>query len=209
MPATALVDAVALVPERMPAALPPAREFVTSAGFGGFAALLAALLLGAVLLIGLIRAAKRDRLQREQQEHHFEQVRQEQRHNAAIERCWQRLVWVVEKAGIEPASNQGASVGLGPELALEILRGLLRDAEDLGDVTLASAVTVYLNQFTLVLAQQSGPLSSLVAPAAPAPADNKKQTAESPPAAPSAPKTNEASAAAKKVPAGGGRRRRQ
>lgn len=208
MPATAPKDAVALIPERMPA-LPPAREFLTSAGFAGAAALLAALLLGALILIGLMRAAKRDRLQREQQEHHFEQVRQEQRHNAATERCWQRLVWVVETAGIEPVSNQSASVGLGPELALEILRGLLRDAENLGDDTLAGAVRVYLNQFSLVLAAQSGPLSAQVGPVAPAPAGDKQQTAESAAPESSPSKTDEVPAAAKRVPASGGRRRRQ
>lgn len=205
-PGTFIADGVGL-PERMPA--PPAREFLTSAGFAGAAALLAAVLLGALILIGLMRAAKRDRLQREQQEHHFEQVRQEQRHNAAIERCWQRLVWVVETAGIEPVSNQSASVGLGPELALEILRGLLRDAENLGDDTLAGAVRVYLNQFSLVLAAQSGPLSAQVGPLAPVPADDKQQTAESAAPESSPSKTDPVSAAAKRVPAGGGRRRRQ
>ncbi|PBJ67381.1 hypothetical protein BB737_02395, partial [Mycobacterium avium subsp. hominissuis] len=126
------VDSVVLAGHGLPA-LPPAREFVTSAGFGGAAALVAALLLAAVIAFALRRASKRDGLQREQQEHHFQQVRDAERHSGAVERCWQRL---------------------GPELALELLRGLLRDAETLGDDTLAGAVTVYLNQFSLVIAQQ-------------------------------------------------------
>jgi hypothetical protein len=47
------------------------------------------------------------------------------------------------------------------------LRGLLRDAERLGDDTLPDAVTVYQNQFALVLAQQGGPLAELAASANP------------------------------------------
>jgi hypothetical protein len=69
----------------------------------------------------------------------------------------------VETAGIEPAASEGATLGLGPELAMATLRGLLRDAEQLGDETLADAVTVYQSQFALVLAQQGGPLSELAA----------------------------------------------
>src|ERR1700704_3221965 len=52
-----------------------------------------------------------------------------------------------------------------PEVTLELLRGLLRDAERLGDDTLAKAVAVHQEQLLLVLAQQSGPLSTLAAPA--------------------------------------------
>ena len=63
-----------------------------------------------------------------------------------------------EDRGVEPAASEGATLGLGPELAMATLRGLLRDAERLGDETLADAVTVYQNQFALVLAQQGGPL---------------------------------------------------
>jgi hypothetical protein len=50
-------------------------------------------------------------------------------------------------------------------VTLELLRGLLRDAERLGDDTLAKAVAVHQEQLLLVLAQQSGPLSTLAAPA--------------------------------------------
>lgn len=212
MPAGSPVDLV-LVPRGLPA-LPPAREFVTSAGFGGAAALIAALLLVAVILFGFRRASKRERLQLEQREHHLQQLRDAERHSAAVERCWQRLVWVVETAGIEPASSQGATLGLGPELALELLRGLLRDAEALGDGTLAGAVTVYLNQLSVVIAEQSGPLSGLAAPASAAPVDEQQPTTE-PPADESAlspasvsPTETDGPAAAKKVAVAGRRRRR-
>ena len=69
----------------------------------------------------------------------------------------------MKTAGVEPAASEGATLGLGPELAMATLRGLLRDAERLEDETLADAVTVYQNQFALVLAQQGGPLSELAA----------------------------------------------
>jgi hypothetical protein len=152
------------VPDRMPA-LPPVREFVLSAGFGGAAALLAALLIALIAVLVARGIAKRHRATLEQQERHHREVRGEEQRAAAIVRCWQRLVWVVETAGLEPAS-ESATLGLGPELALEILRGLLRDAEQLGDDTLASAVMVHLNQFSLVLAQQAGPLTELTATSA-------------------------------------------
>lgn len=195
--------------------LPPAREFVTSAGFGGAAALVAALLLLIVALIALIRAAKHHRQRLEQQEHHFEQMRNQEQHTAAVRRCWQRLVWVVETAGIEPAS-QAATVGLGPELALELLRGLLHDSEDLGEDTLRDAVRVYLNQFSLLLAQQSNAVPEPVAAterhpdpvAAPPSAGDEQPPASQAPAPASSPTTNTEDSTAKKV-AVTGRRRRQ
>jgi hypothetical protein len=49
-----------------------------------------------------------------------------------------------------------ANMGFGPELAEQILQGLLADAEELGDRTLTNAVSAYLNQLGLVLAQQGG-----------------------------------------------------
>lgn len=203
------VDSMFLVPRRMPA-LPPAREFVTSAGFGGAAALVAALLLAGVALIALMRASKRHRLELEQQESHSQQVRNEQQRTAAVQRCWERLVWVVETAGIEPAS-QTATVGLGPQLALELLRGLLRDAEDLDDQTLRDAVRAYLNEFSLVLSQQTNALPTPIGAPDPAPAaDHHEQPVPEAQAMQSAPTTNtvDAPGPAKKV-AVTGRRRRQ
>lgn len=211
IPAAPPVDSVVLVPQGLPT-LPPAREFVTSAGFGGGAALVAALLLAAVILFAVGRASKRDRLLREQQERHAEQVRDAERHNTAVQRCWQRLVWVVETAGIEPASSQGASLGLGPELTQAVLRGLLRDAEHLGDDTLIDTVTVYLNQFSLVIAQQGGPLSGLAAPASAAAVSEERSAPEaessssSEPATP--PDTDATPDPANKVTVAGRRRRR-
>jgi hypothetical protein len=149
------------MPDRMPA-FPPAREFLLSAGFGGAAALVAALVIAVVAWLLARAAAKRYRADFEQRERHHHEVREEEQRAAAIARCWQRLVWVVDAAGLEPA-GETATLGLGPELAVEILRGLLRDAEQLGDETLAGAVTVHLNQFSLVLARQAGPLSDLTA----------------------------------------------
>lgn len=210
MPAVA---PVVLVPQGLPA-LPPAREFVTSAGFGGAATLVAAALLAAVILFAVGRASKRDRLLREQQERDSEQVGDAERHHSAVQRCWQRLVWVVETAGIEPASSHSASLGLGPELTEALLRGLLRDADHLGDDTLRDAVAVYMNQFLRVIAQQGGLLSGLTSSAAqaagsgqpPAPAPESSPSAETELAAPR--DTDAAVDSANRVAAAGRRRRR-
>ena len=59
--------------------------------------------------------------------------------------------------------SEGATLGLGPAVTLELLGGLLRDAERLGDETLAKAVAVYQEQLLLVLAQQAGPVSGIAA----------------------------------------------
>jgi hypothetical protein len=141
--------------------LPPAREFLTSAGFGGALALLAAVILALIALGGGWRASKRHRAVLEQREHHHDQLLAEKERAGDVALCEQRFRWVVETAGIEPAASESATLGLGPELALELLSGLHRDAKRLGDETLAKAIGVYLNQFALVLAQQSGPLSRL------------------------------------------------
>jgi hypothetical protein len=143
--------------------LPTARDFLTSAGFGGAAALVAAIILVLIAIYALRKASQRHQLRLEQQEHHLQEIREDELRGAAVTRCWQRFVWVVETAGLEPAASENATLGLGPELALELLSGLLRDAEKLGDDTLAQSVAVYLNQLSLVLAQQSGPLSGLAA----------------------------------------------
>lgn len=151
--------------------LPPAHEFVTSAGFGGAAALLAAIVVAAVTLWAARRGTERHRLLLEQRERQHQEVRADEQRTVAIAQCWERLVWVVKTAGIEPAASEGTTLGLGPEVALELLRGLQRDAEQLGDDTLAKAVTVYLSQFSLVLVQQGGLLSELARRASPSAAD--------------------------------------
>lgn len=139
----------------------PLRDFIVSPGFAGVAALLAAIIASCAVLYSMRRAGKRSQQLLEQRERDLEQTRGDAEHAAAVARCWERWQWVVETAGIEPAVSEGATLGLGPAVTLELLRGLLRDAEQLGDDTLAKAVAVYQEQLLLVLAQQGGPVSEL------------------------------------------------
>jgi hypothetical protein len=132
----------------------PLREFIVSPGFAGAAAVAAALIVLCVVLYAVRRAGKRLGEELEQRERHHQETHDAQQHALAARQCWDTLKWVVNTAGVEPAASEGATLGLGPELAIATLRGLLRDAERLGDETLADAVTVHLNQFALVLAQQ-------------------------------------------------------
>lgn len=130
------------------------------------------MMLGVVLVVcavlyGSRRAGKRFQRELEQRERHHQQAREDARHAAAVARCWEHWWRVVDTAGIEPAAGEGATLGLGPEVTLALVRGLLRDAEQLGDDTLARAVGVYLDELSLVLAQQGGALSGLAAPAPP------------------------------------------
>jgi hypothetical protein len=141
----------------------PLREFVVSPGFAGAAAVVAALIVLGAVLLAARRSGKRLDRELALREHHHQQLREAEQRAAASQRAWDTLRWLVETAGIEPAASEGATLGLGPELAMATLRGLLRDAEQLGDETLADAVTVYQSQFALVLAQQGGPLSELAA----------------------------------------------
>lgn len=141
--------------------LPPARDFLMSAGFGGVATLLAAVIVLSAVVLGSRRAGKRSLAEREQRDRHHEERRTDEQHAAAVTRCWDRWWQLLETAGIEPSASEGATLGLGPEVALELLRGLLRDAEQLGDETLTKAIAVYQEQLLLVLVQQSGPLSAL------------------------------------------------
>jgi hypothetical protein len=105
--------------------------------------------------------------ERDQRERHHEEMREDAQRAEAKARCWNRWWQVLQTAAIEPSAGEGATLGLGPEVTLVVLRGLLRDAEELGDDTLAKAVAVYQEQLLLVLAQQSGPLSRLAAPTVP------------------------------------------
>jgi hypothetical protein len=203
----ALIAQGPLLPQRIPA-LPPAREFLTSAGFGGAAALLAAIVVALIAMLAARRASKRHTLELEQRERHHQESRHDEQHAAAVTRCWQRLVWLVETAGIEPATSQGATLGLGPELALELLQGLLRDAEQLADDTLTNAITVYLNQFTLVLAQQGSLLDEPAAPTSPATeAERDDHAATTKPQAAPPPAADEPPTTTKRIPAAGRRRR--
>lgn len=205
---------------RMPP-LPPAREFVTSAGFAGAGALIAAVIVALAVMFAVWRTSKRHDIQHEQRERHHRELRYDERHAAAIARCWQRLVWVVETAGIEPAANEGTALGLGPELALEILRGLLNDAEELEEDALAKAATAHLEQLALVLRQQAGPLTEVATtPAATdekpsattakhsstTPAKPDEQPTKEVPKDPASPATDKRPATGRKVSVGGRRR---
>jgi len=146
-------------------AFPPARDFILSAGFAGAAAVVAAVIVLCAVLYGSRQAGKRSLAERDQRERHYEEGREAEQRAVAVARCWDQWWQVVETAALEPAASEGATLGLGPEVTLELLRGLLRDAERLGDDTLAKAVAVHQDQLLLVLVQQSGPLSTLAAPA--------------------------------------------
>lgn len=161
-------------------ALPPARDFILSAGFAGAAAVVAAIIVLCAVLYGSRQAGKRSLAERDQRERQYEERRDAEQRAEAVARCWDQWWQVVETAALEPAASEGATLGLGPEVTLELLRGLLRDAERLGDDTLAKAVAVHQEQLLLVLAQQSGPLSTLAAPA-PAPAPAGRGSYETPP----------------------------
>ncbi len=149
----------------------PLREFLVSPGFAGAAAVIAAVIVLCAVLYAARRAGKRLNRELEQRERHHQEAHDAEQRAQGSQQCWERLKWLVETAGIEPAASEGATLGLGPELAMATLRGLLRDAERLGDETLADAVTVYQSQFALVLAQQGGPLSELAAAAKPTTAE--------------------------------------
>lgn len=124
---------------------------MTSAGFVGLEGIIAAIIVGCAVLYVARRAAA-------QRERHHRELREDKQHTAAVTRCWDQLKWVVNSAGLEPAATDTyvANMGFGPELAEQILHGLLADAEELGDQTLLKAVSAYLNQLGLVLAQQGG-----------------------------------------------------
>lgn len=187
------------------------RDFVVSPGFAGVVALLAAVIAACAVLYASRRARQRFELEREQQERRQEQARDD----AASALAWERWQWVVDTAGMEPATSEGATLGLGPAVTLELLGGLLRDAERLGEETLAKAVAVYQEQLLLVLAQQAGPVSEIAgATTARTPTNAAPKAAPKP--APSAhrkpdtatPTTPVETAPAAVTESGGGRRRR-
>jgi len=188
----------------------PARDFLVSPGFAGLLALLAAVIAAAAVLYASRRARQRSEQQHDHDERRQAQARDDQQDALA----WERWQWVVDNAGIEPAASEGATLGLGPAVTVELLAGLLRDAERLGDETLAKAVAVYQEQLVLVLAQQAGPVSEIAGTTTrrsadqnrdntPASAHRKAETpaahAETPSAEPLSDKVTESS---------GGRRRR-
>jgi hypothetical protein len=140
-----------------PPQLPPLSDFLLSPGFGGGLVLLAAVI---VFLAAFRRETRRLDKQLRQQDKHHQEIRADGQRREAIERCWERLVWLVRSAGADPEELEAdeASLGLGPELTLAILEGLHRDAKELDDDTLAEAVAVYASQYGLVLGKRIGSL---------------------------------------------------
>jgi hypothetical protein len=143
---------------------PTLRDFLVSPGFAGAGIALAAIVLFCAVFYTSRRAENRLDKQLEQQDQHQRERRADRERAAGVERCWERLVWLVNTAAMEPTGlgldhTEQAVLGLSPELTLAILKGLHRDAKDLGDDTLIDAVTVYLTQFGSVLAQQGGPVA--------------------------------------------------
>jgi hypothetical protein len=147
-----------------PLQTPTLRDFLVSPGFVGAGIALAAIILFFAVLYTSRRAEHRLDKQLEQQDQHQRERRADRERAAGVERCWERLVWLVNTAAMEPTGlgldhTERAVLGLSPELTLAILKGLHRDAKDLGDDTLTDAVMVYLTQFGSVLAQQGGPVA--------------------------------------------------
>ena len=199
----------------------PLRDFLLSPAFAGAAAVFAALIVLCAVLYAVSRARKRYLAEAEQRESELREARDAEQRALASRHAWETFKWLVEKAGIEPTASEGATLGLGPELAMATLRGLLRDAERLGDETLADAVTVYQSQFALVLAQQGGPLSGLATSAPPA-AARRTAPPQAPPQKeaqkpavkvaedkPDKPKTPDETPTSATEMAGGGRRPKQ
>ena len=184
----------------------PARDFVVSPGFAGLAALLAAAIAACAVLYASRRARQRSEQQRDRDERRQEQARDD----AEKALAWERWQWVVDTAGIEPAASEGATLGLGPAVTLELLGGLLRDAERLGDETLAKAVGVYQEQLLLVLAQQAGPVSDIATTTRPPDGvrDNKPVSAHRKPHTPADETLSVETPSAAVVESSGGRRRR-
>lgn len=191
----------------------PARDFVVSPGFAGLAALLAAVIAASAVLYASRRARQRFEQQRDQEDRRQLQARDDAQNALA----WERWQWVVDNAGIEPAASEGATLGLGPAVTLELLGGLLRDAERFGDETLAKAVAVYQEQLLLVLAQQAGPVSEIAGATTRRPPDGNRDNA--PASAHRKPDTPTSSTPAAEIPSvetlsatvtesSGGRRRR-
>lgn len=143
--------------------LPPLRDWVSTSGFTGACLVLAALIILTALLISARRTDKRHTRAMDQLDQHQQDARDADQRTAAIEQCWQRLTWVITTADTEPAALDPATanMGLGPELAEELLNGIVRDAKELGDETLERAAAVALNQLGLVLTQQARRLTEV------------------------------------------------
>jgi hypothetical protein len=185
-----------------PPQTPFLRDFMVSPGFAGAAIVLSVIVLFLAVLYTSRRAERRLDRQLELQDIHQQEKRADGERESAIERCWDRLVWLINTAATEPSgisNREKVTLGLGPELTLAILKGLLSEAKELGDDTLTSAVTVYLSQYGSVLGQLGGTL-----PAKPVSNGHQEPAAE---AIPPGPKPAEKSDAAAPVNPEKGHRR--
>ncbi|WP_231122292.1 hypothetical protein [Mycobacterium intracellulare] len=163
-----------------------------------------------IAVVALRQAAKRFRLLSEQRERHHQELRDDERHAAAIKECRERLAWVVDKGSMEPAAAADATVGFGPELALTVLQGLLSEARQLEDATLAAAAAVQLKQFSRVLAQQGSALLATADAAAPAAATGADEpSSPEPDHPPLEVAADETPSASRQQASTGGRRRRR
>ena len=106
-------------------------SFFTSAGFGGMATLLAAIVAGGVALFSVRRT---------RQQHERQLAAQER--DRRIARCWERLTWLADTS-----FTSTADPGLAPELVNELIEELDKEATKLADETLTLAVTALGTQF--------------------------------------------------------------
>lgn len=106
-------------------------SFFTSAGFGGMATLLAAIVAGGVALFSVRRT---------RQQHERQLAAQER--DRRIARCWERLTWLADTS-----FTSSADPGLAPELVNELIEELDKEATKLADETLTLAVTALGTQF--------------------------------------------------------------
>ena len=93
----------------------PLRDFLVSPGIVGVAAVVAALIVLCAVLYAIRRAGKRHDRELEQRDRHHREAREAEQHAKSSAQCWQTFTWLVETAGVEPAANEGATLGLGPE----------------------------------------------------------------------------------------------
>ena len=112
-------------------------SFFTSAGFGGMATLLAAIVAGGVALFSVRRT---------RQQHERQLAAQER--DRRIARCWERLTWIANTSFASTADS-----GLAPELVNELIEELDKEATTLKDETLTLAVAALGTQFLAALTE--------------------------------------------------------
>lgn len=113
------------------------KSFFYSPGFGGAAALAG----GALALFGQHLASKRTltgtRETLKQSDTHHEDERSDVEETKALERCWTRFTWLVDRT-MPTADSQARLFPI--EVVLELTDRLADDAETYGDATLRDAI---------------------------------------------------------------------